>query len=38
LTGLIESMTPIGGSVGDEAMCDVSWVNTATAGLVRATS
>lgn len=38
LTGLIDSITPIAGSVGDEAMCDVSWVNNAAAGLTRATS
>lgn len=38
LTGLIEDITPIAGSVGDEAMCDVSWVNTAAVGMVRATA
>lgn len=38
LTGIIEDYTPISGSVGDEATTDVSWVNTTTAGLVRATA
>lgn len=38
LTGLVSSYNPISGSVGDMATCDVSWVNTTTAGLARATS
>lgn len=37
LTGLISEYNPISGSVGDELMCDASWVNTATTGVVRAT-
>lgn len=38
LTGIISEYNPISGSVGDELTCDVSWVNTSTTGLVRATS
>lgn len=38
LTGVITDYNPIAGSVGDEATADVSWVNTATTGVVRATS
>lgn len=38
LTGVISEYTPITGSVGDEAMAPVTWVNTAAAGIVRATA
>lgn len=38
LTGFISSYTPIGGSVGDQAVAPVTWVNTAPTGLARAIS
>lgn len=36
LTGFIDSYPPIGGSVGDQHTTDVSWVNSGSAGIVRA--
>jgi hypothetical protein len=38
LTGFISSYTPIGGSVGDQAVAPVSWVNSSSSGIARATA
>ena len=38
LTGFISAYTPIGGSVGNQHVTPVEWVNASTTGVARATS
>jgi hypothetical protein len=38
LTGFITNYTPIGGTVGNQAVAPVEWVNSSATGLARATA